>query len=31
MQGELEKFQVKGFESLGQPFDPSRLEAIQQL
>jgi len=31
LQGALEKFQVKGFESLGQPFDPARHEAIQQL
>ena len=29
--GGLEKFGIKGFESKGQPFDPSRHEAIQQV
>jgi molecular chaperone GrpE len=27
----LEKFQVKGFDALGQPFDPNKHEAIQQV
>lgn len=30
-EGALEKFGVKSFESLGQPFDPTRHEAIQQV
>jgi molecular chaperone GrpE len=29
--GGLEKFGIKGFEAKGQPFDPSRHEAIQQV
>ena len=31
LQGALEKFEIKGFESLGQSFDPNRHEAIQQV
>jgi molecular chaperone GrpE len=29
--GVLEKFEVKSFEALGEPFDPAKHEAIQQL
>jgi molecular chaperone GrpE len=30
-QSALERFEVKGFQSVGQPFDPGRHEAISQL
>ena len=31
LHGVLEKFEIKSFESLGEPFDPSKHEAIQQM